>query len=290
MFGYIRPLKGELKVKEYEKFKAAYCGLCHSMRKNYGLPARFLINYDLTFMAMLLSEQKNSCFSYGRCIVSPFKKKCFHSADPAFDHAAAYGVILSYWKLRDSIADESLVRSIGARAALILLRCSYKRAAHAANDFDRLVRKHLSELRKLEEEGCKSLDMTADQFAKITQAVSFGIEPESKRRAIAQIFYHTGRIVYILDAADDLKEDIVKDLYNPIKYRFNNNDGILSQENKDELLLTLRHSENLIISAFQLLDEGPWSDILENILYLGIPQVALAVLSGRWRKPRRNET
>jgi hypothetical protein len=120
--------------------------------------------------------------------------------------------------------------------------------------------------------------------------VSLGIASENKRRALSQIFYHAGRIVYLLDAADDLKEDREKGRYNPLVYRFEASDGGLRQEDRDELYLTLRHSENLMSSAFELLDKNLWSDILDNIIYLGIPQVISAVLSGRWRKPRRNET
>lgn len=31
MFGYIIPFKPELKIKEYEIFKAYYCGLCKAI-------------------------------------------------------------------------------------------------------------------------------------------------------------------------------------------------------------------------------------------------------------------
>ena len=41
MFGYVRPYKPELKVKEYELFRAAYCGLCWSLKEKYGADAGF---------------------------------------------------------------------------------------------------------------------------------------------------------------------------------------------------------------------------------------------------------
>ena len=37
MFGYVRPYKPELKVKEYEMFRAAYCGLCWALKEKYGI-------------------------------------------------------------------------------------------------------------------------------------------------------------------------------------------------------------------------------------------------------------
>ena len=50
MYGYVRPVKGELKIREYEYFRAAYCGLCEALKRRCGLLARFVVNYDLTFM------------------------------------------------------------------------------------------------------------------------------------------------------------------------------------------------------------------------------------------------
>ena len=53
MFGYIRPNKPELLVKEYDLYKSAYCGLCKRMGKDYGRLSRLALSYDGTFLAML---------------------------------------------------------------------------------------------------------------------------------------------------------------------------------------------------------------------------------------------
>ena len=47
MYGYVRPDKGELKVSEYELYRAAYCGLCHALKKRCGFGARMALSYDL---------------------------------------------------------------------------------------------------------------------------------------------------------------------------------------------------------------------------------------------------
>ena len=36
MFGFIRPVKAELRVKEADRFQQVYCGLCHAIRAEYG--------------------------------------------------------------------------------------------------------------------------------------------------------------------------------------------------------------------------------------------------------------
>lgn len=289
MFGYVRPLRGELKVREYESFRSVYCGLCHSLKKNCGFAARFIVNYDLAFMAMLLSDADRPCITSKRCVASPLRKKKFHCGDAALDTAANYSVILSYWKLRDAVADEGFWSSLAARFFSLLLRRAYKRAAKSAPDFDALTRENLRRLAAMEEEKCPSLDRPADSFAKILESAAAEITDDARARAAGQIFYHVGRIVYILDAADDLEEDFTSGSYNPLIYRFNLETGAIDEETEKELRLTLRHSENMIISAFQLLDAGVWTEIIQNVVYLGIPAVTDAVLTGQWRKPKRNE-
>ena len=54
MFGYLQIQKSELLVREYEAYKAVYCGLCRQMGKDYSVFTRFTLSYDCTFYAMLL--------------------------------------------------------------------------------------------------------------------------------------------------------------------------------------------------------------------------------------------
>ena len=53
MFGYIRPQKGELLVREFEQYRGVYCGLCKQLGKSYGFAARMTLSYDCTFLGLL---------------------------------------------------------------------------------------------------------------------------------------------------------------------------------------------------------------------------------------------
>ena len=55
MFGYIVPLKQELRMRELAQYNAYYCGLCASIGARFGQAARLTLNYDSTFLAMLLT-------------------------------------------------------------------------------------------------------------------------------------------------------------------------------------------------------------------------------------------
>ncbi len=286
MYGYVRPLKSELKVREYEGFKSVYCGLCHSLRESYGLAARFVVNFDFTFMAMLLSEAKAPCVRYRRCMASPFRRKCCHCQDPALEASAAYSVILAWHKLRDSVRDDGFWKSIRSRLCMLFLHRAYRRAAKDASAFDGCVRENLARLSELEKNGTDSLDAAADCFASILRAAAGNEDGAPRSRILSQILYHTGRIVYILDAADDLPEDVRKGNYNPLVFRFSLNGETLPEEAVQELDRTLRLSENALCTAFELLQDNPWTSILRNIIYEGIPWVKSLVLQGKWREIR----
>lgn len=56
MFGYVKPLISELKVKEYNLFKSYYCSLCFSIKENFGNIPIIALNYDMTFLAIILDS------------------------------------------------------------------------------------------------------------------------------------------------------------------------------------------------------------------------------------------
>ena len=115
MYGYIRPDRGELRGREYDLFRAEYCGLCQTLRSLYGPIARFVVNYDLTFMAMVLSTDKPETCNK-RCPVHPLKKRTLVKSDGALETAADLSVILTWWKLSDTIYDENEFKAAAALA------------------------------------------------------------------------------------------------------------------------------------------------------------------------------
>ena len=112
MFGYIRPVQPELRVRELDLYKACYCGLCHTMGGKYGLASRFLLNYDFVFLAMLLwTGEMGTDTCKKRCIGCPHKKKVFCKNTPALEKCAGMSIILYWWKIQDSVADEGFFKA-----------------------------------------------------------------------------------------------------------------------------------------------------------------------------------
>ena len=72
MFGYVNIYKDELKVKDYNKYRSFYCGLCKTLGREFSLKTRLTLNYDFAFLALILSSLKDGKMEVQRerCIIS----------------------------------------------------------------------------------------------------------------------------------------------------------------------------------------------------------------------------
>ncbi len=280
MYGYIRPDRSQLRIRELENYQAAYCGLCHALKRRCGVLARLTVSYDLTLLLMLLSGQEEYACS-ARCMRHPLRQRRCLCASSAGDEAADRGMILFWWKLQDSVQDEKGIKGLIWRVCSLFLRRGYRSAAARMPDFDRLTAAQLQRLRQLEAEGCPSIDRTADCFARILSACAEG--SGAKERPLSELLYHVGRSIYLLDAADDVEEDRKCGSYNPLLLRYSHWD----KEAKESLRHTLSLSQNAAENAFYLLPANAFSPIIENIITLGLPQMTNMVLSGKWKNRKK---
>ena len=56
MFGYINVNSKELSDEDKKIYQSYYCGLCQRLRAGCGKKGQMLLNYDMTFLALLLSS------------------------------------------------------------------------------------------------------------------------------------------------------------------------------------------------------------------------------------------
>ena len=283
MFGYVRPLRGELKCKDLDLYRATYCGLCRTLRRRCGIMAPMILNYDFTFLALLLAPQEGEMVTCKhRCHVVP-TRRCMCEQSAASEQAADACVILTCWQLKDKLHDEKGVSRLKARCTLLLLARAYAKATRRLPEFDDTVSRQLELLHQLEQEQCPSLDRPADTFATLLMAAAPTQTDVGQQRAMDQLLYHLGRWIYLVDARDDLDEDRKSGNYNPILLRWNG-------ESKDaELEATLNHSIALMRSAAVLLGFGRQTELIENVLHYGLPAVQKAVLSGQWKQAKKQK-
>ncbi|MDF2505553.1 DUF5685 family protein [Clostridium sp.] len=275
MFGYVTPSKGELKIKDYEKFKAYYCGLCLSIKKNYGHIPRFIVNYDMTFVAILLDalEDKPCTLYTGNCIAHPLKKRNFIINNSALDYASFLNVALVYFKLTDDVKDDkSKLSSLSA----FFLKNYFKKFPSDLKNHSNLIKEKLNELYKLEDEKRKiTIDELSHPFAELTALVlsSYPKLNTDHRDTMYTLGYNLGKWIYIIDAFDDLEEDMKKGKFNAINNIFNT-DNLEYKEFKasikDRIDFILVTSARACFECINKLSLKTNKDILYNILQLGL--------------------
>lgn len=288
MFGYVRPAMDRLTEEEQGDYGALYCGLCHALGRRYGPVSRWILNYDFTFLAALLSGGLET--EERRCIASPLRPKRAAAGDPALDLAADLSVILTGYKLRDEVLDASFFKAQGCRAAGAALGGAFRRACQARPRFADHTRREMDRLLRLEQARCPTLDEPADTFASLLAGVAGEVEDPVQRRVFSQLFYHLGRWIYLVDALDDLKKDAGEGQYNPILLRYDLAGGELTPEARRDVVITLDASIRQMAAAFELWDFGRWSGVIRAAVYEGLYRVGNGVLEGTFHaSPRRRQ-
>jgi hypothetical protein len=204
------------------------------------------------------------------------------------DSCAGYTVILAWWKLKDTISDEPFIKSIPHRLLMLLLSGAFKKAARDYPAFSEKVQQEVKRLSDYESSNNPSLDGAADKFAQILCAAIPELATDSIRRPMQELLYHLGRWIYIIDACDDYSKDISNHQYNAVASRYPPVDGKITESASALVKTTLIHSNNLIGLAYELLPENTWTQIIGNIIYLGMPFVSERVLEGTW-PPHKNK-
>lgn len=282
MFGFIRPVKSELRVRELERFQSVYCGLCHAIRRRYGFFHTLMLSYDCAYLALVLdSIEDETQIRACRCVASPFIKKKAVWASASTDLAADVSVILTYHKVLDTISDEKGLKRFGAQLLKILLKNGYSKASNRLPQFNTIVKESIESLTEIERSKAPSIDRPADTFAKILAAIVPEKSPP-EMRILRELFYHTGRWIYLIDACADIKDDFESGSYNPVLLRWKLSSPDISFV-KEEIENTLEHSLAAMYGAFALLAVKRDRELIENIICLGLPTVTRQVLEGTYK-------
>lgn len=275
MFGYILPEKPELKIREYELFKAYYCGVCKSMGRRYGQIPRFTLTYDSAFLALLLSSVSGEEARSERenCIAHPFSKRNIIKESKLIDYAADMNIILTYFKLLDDWKDE---RSVLSAMGMLPFKGIFKKLHRKYEMKCGIIKQRLKELSQLENAGCDSMDRASEPFARLMEEIldSPVISDEAQSSKILRwIGYNIGKWLYIIDAYDDIEKDARKKNYNPLLKQFRYENQEISDFKKgiiDRVEFNLVYALSEITKAYELLQVQKNNGLVENIIYMGM--------------------
>lgn len=274
MFGYVVVDRSSLRFREYDYYKATYCGLCHAMGKCTGCLSRMTLSYDMTFFALVREsiEGVNVIYKSKRCPRHPLKKIQTVEINPELEYSAYLSAILSTGKISDNISDEKGIRRALASVLKLLFSKMGREADINLPDLCDFVAQKLDELKKIEEAVTPSIDAPADVFGDMMAGMlAYGLEGEKKLIA-TNIGKRLGRWIYIVDAFDDYERDRKSGSYNPFVLLYNGKD--FSADDLESISKMLEAELALALSAFELLDDDfdkNRSEIVKNVLCLGMP-------------------
>lgn len=289
MFGYITPLMSELKVKEYERFRSYYCGLCFSIKNKYGNLPRIGLSYDSTFFSVLmdgLSTEETTTYNV-KCIKHMKEGRECIKNNTALDYATDLNMALIYYKLLDDYLDDNNLKSF---TLIKTIKPYYKKLTN--KNVDTIINNNLNKLHSLESSGnFSSLDEVSHPFSHIIGEVlkecPFKLKSDSKevREALYYFGYYFGKWIYLIDALDDLKEDMLQSKFNPIAKVYNSNklsyEELLPKikERIDFILITLCSNCNELLKKLPLTKN---KDIIDNVINLGLMDKYNHILETLW--------
>ena len=263
MFGYINVNQKELSEENKAVYQSYYCGLCRSLREFCGSRGQVLLNYDITFLVVLLTglyEPKTIQESF-TCVLHPMKKRLSRKNE-IMDYAAQMNVLLAYYNLIDDWKDD---KNFTKKTIAGLFEKDYERVVRNYPRQAGAVSDYLEKLSAYE----KAKETNSDLVAGLTGEMLgelFAWKEDEWYEELKTLGYYMGKFVYLMDAYEDLKKDEKKDAYNPLRYLESESDQEF--ETLCRLMMTSMMSE--CAKSFERLPILTHAEILRNIIYSGV--------------------
>lgn len=263
MFGYITINKEQLSAANQKKYQSFYCGLCQKLKAVASFKGQLLINYDLTFLYIVLcSLYEDSQNSYEfRCMYHPHKKKLAIDSKIG-DYTAAMNILLSYHKLYDNYADE---HSHISHALAHSLKSNYEEMAQKYPLQAAAICKYIELLTAAEKNHETDIDIVSNYTGECLSKI-FSYKDDVWNKELETLGFYLGKFIYIMDAYEDLAVDEKRQAYNPLIKLKNDNPDAFETFIKSHLTSIMEQAAK----AFERLPIIENEDIMRNILYCGV--------------------
>lgn len=275
---------------EFDTYKAIYCGLCKQLGKAFGPFARLTLSYDFAFLSLLSLGISDRFPGFQRqcCAANPLKKKpCLCACDDS-QFAASAAMTMLYYKVWDNYYDSGFGGKLKSLLAMPLVGHARKKAKKYYPEMDDIIGREMKKQR-LVEQGNGSVDAAAEPSARALAELT-GLIPaeENDQKVLYRLGYLVGRWVYLVDALDDLEEDLKTGGFNPYlrKFSITQKDADLS-EAKSYAVGMINLTAGELSNTYELLGLKRYKAILDNIIYLGLRNTVELVVSGQAKKKKK---
>jgi len=221
MFGFVVTPCARCTRDSYPAWRGAFCGLARCLAREFGYPARLLVNRDAAFVGLLGLSLDPEIPSWKQATCCNPLARPFPVADdhPAILHAAAVSVCGLAAKLSDDARDEGFIRRTAARLGRLLVSPATNRAVAMLNSTSFPTGQVLAALGS--QEAIESADPlradepTAAAYGAITSHLVELLDRPAQREALHRTGAALGSLVYWRDAWQDRREDARRGRFNP---------------------------------------------------------------------------
>ncbi len=272
MFGYVTINRGELKVRELETYESYYCGLCRMLKDRYGLAGCTMLNYDMTFLGMLLSSLYEEKEVPAKRVCRPGSKKKLERqlsknqlpkqavTTESLGYAADMNYMLAYHNHMDNWLDDHSLASLNM---VHLMQKNYRKLAKKYPRQHKAIASYIQKLHVCEAAKNPDIEAAANLTGE-AMAEIYAAKDDVWQDTLWQMGYYMGKFIYLMDAYDDVEKDSKDGNYNPFQ-------ELYKQDGFDE---KVRQYLSLIMScccrAFEVLPIIDNAEIMRNILYAGV--------------------
>ncbi len=257
MFGYVIPNQQELKDEGLAEYRGWYCGLCQILKKEYGLAGQLSLNYDMTFLGLLLTslyEPEMQQYQH-RCMIHPTSTRKIFSSK-YLKYAADMNLLLVYYKCQDDWQDE---RNIFKAGYGFTLKTKAVEVTRKYPEKSACIQKCLERITDIEKRNSDNIEEAANVFGELC-AELFLYQRDEWERHLHHLGFYLGKFIYLMDAWDDLEKDRKRKEYNPF----------LNMDDNEKVYQILRMMMAETCKAFEKLPVIENVEILRNILYSGV--------------------
>ncbi len=278
MFGYLTPDTKNMYEIDFNRYKAFYCGLCHTSGRVSSRLMKLGVSYDITLINILLHSVLDVEVELveHRCIKHPMKKQIMVKENHLSELTALLNVLLIDYKLKDDNLDNPNFKT---KTAKLLLAPSIKVARKKLPEIAQLIDIARAKQTEIEKKNIDSIDSPAHPTANMLREIFRVICKDKYTKELGELVYQLSRFIYIADSIDDYDKDFQSGQYNP----FVNIYGVCSKKkllnsHREDVEFTIKSTYSMISEVYKKIEYKQNEGILTHMMWYGLDNTIGKVL------------
>lgn len=277
MIGYMKPEKSQFNKEQRAIYQSTYCGLCRHLKYKYGVIGTLALNYEIVDLLLLIESVKieKPTFMKRSCSLTPFIWKDMKGTnEEIYVKAAEIIIIIAELEIQDNILDDNKFKdriihtmiSPQVKKVRTLSPLSYNRLETVYSEYMTAEQKA-----RVDGTGFNNVVGKCGLLTKCIASLLTDELVEDVKYELSSIMELWGEWIYLMDAVEDLDDDVKNGRYNP---------WILhdSPKNKEEVLVQIEQQAWNKIKNMSIIR---YEDILEALFRVQLPERRKKLLAAK---------